>query len=227
MKFQEHNLILEFHTSPKIREIIKNIADDSEEEELLLKKLKKGELSKYLQSKGDKFTFGLLKIIFEEATKWRKKRDLKKGGIKMVHRLIPILTGGLSQVVEFISYILGGSRAFNKMLKPIIQDPGNNYPEFLKKWIMGFMNIMEGDYYKPILGKNRFYRAFVISDKTAFMLDKQYLIEFSLYLSERMSKEDDNTEVPHYYIENELKNWLNEKFEIVPKIPLKPGHIPD
>lgn len=226
-KFDEYNLILEFHNSAKIKEIIKNIADNPEEEEILLDKLKKGELSKYLQEKGDKFTFGFLKIIFEEAIKFQKKRDVKKGGVKMVHRLIPIITGGISQFIEFISYILGGSRAFNKLLKPIIKDPGNNYPEFLKKWIMGFMNIMEGDYYKPILGKNRFYKAFVISDKTAFMLDKSYLREFSYYLAEKMSYENDKKEVPHYYIENELKNWLNNKFEIEPKIQFKPGHIPD
>jgi hypothetical protein len=36
-----------------------------------------------------------------------------------------------------------------------------------------------------------------------------------------MSESNPDEEVPEYYIENELKSWLNENFEVNPEIPLK------
>jgi hypothetical protein len=43
-----------------------------------------------------------------------------------------------------------------------------------------------------------------------------------------MSLEDSDKEVPENYIENELKDYLNKKFEVNPPIPLKPdSRFPD
>ena len=49
----------------------------------------------------------------------------------------------------------------------------------------------------------------------------EVLLAFSIYLSDVMSKKDPNEEVPSHYIENELKSYLNDNFDIDPKIPLK------
>ena len=47
------------------------------------------------------------------------------------------------------------------------------------------------------------------------------LDKFSDYLSNEMSNKDQNEEVPEYYIENELKVYLNREYNINPEIPLK------
>jgi hypothetical protein len=36
-----------------------------------------------------------------------------------------------------------------------------------------------------------------------------------------MSQEDPDTVVPEHYVENELKEFLNRKFDVNPAIPLK------
>jgi hypothetical protein len=36
-----------------------------------------------------------------------------------------------------------------------------------------------------------------------------------------MSQEDPDTVVPEHYIENELKEFINQNFDVNPRIPLK------
>jgi len=45
--------------------------------------------------------------------------------------------------------------------------------------------------------------------------------EFTTFISEKVSQEDENTIVPDHYIENELKTYLNNNFDVSPKIPLR------
>ena len=79
------------------------------------------------------------------------------------------------------------------------------------------MKIAEGEV--PI--KDRFSRAFVVSDRIIDAIKPDVLHKFSLYLSKKMSEEDPDSIVPEHYIENELKTYLNDNFEIYPEIPLK------
>jgi hypothetical protein len=57
------------------------------------------------------------------------------------------------------------------------------------------------------------------------MLNDKYKVEFAHYISEVASEKDDNEIVPEYFVENELRHFLNEKFFLDP--PLKPKKTQD
>jgi hypothetical protein len=80
------------------------------------------------------------------------------------------------------------------------------------------MSVAEGDFTHE---KDRFTRAFVVSDRIVEAIKPEVLQQFSLYLSEKMALENLDQEVPDNYIENELKAYLNDRFSIDPEIPLK------
>jgi hypothetical protein len=80
------------------------------------------------------------------------------------------------------------------------------------------MKIAEGEL---IPAKDRFTRAFVVSDGITDAIKEDVLREFSIYLANKMSRKNPDEEVPEYYIENELKTYLNTRFDIEPQIPLK------
>lgn len=178
----------------------------------------RGNLAKYLETNGKKFTFGLLHALFLDAQVAKKRTDIKKGIIKAIHRIVPMALAPFFPILAIIGYILGTSRAFNKVIAPILADPGNDYPEFINKLITSTMKIAEGEILPT---KDRFTRAFVVSDNLIDALKEDVLRDFANYLSNKMSKEDKDKEVPEHYIENELKEYINDNFNINPKIPLK------
>lgn len=185
----------------------------------------KGEIAEYLREHGKKFTFAILKMLFQEAIKEKKKREIKKGGYKMIHRALPVVAAVFFPIFALVGAILGNTRTMNKIIKPILDDPGNNYPEFLKKLIEVTMIVAEGDI-RPILGEDKFYDAFVITDESIKMIRKDVLRDFSVYLGERIEGEDQESEVPKAYIENELKQYLNDRFKITPPMQFEEGHLP-
>ena len=69
--------------------------------------------------------------------------------------------------------------------------------------------------------KDKFTRAFVVSDKLINALKPEVVNEFTNFISDKMSKQDDDKIVPDHYIENELKMYLNDTFDVNPEIPLK------
>lgn len=121
-------------------------------------------------------------------------------------------------IIAIVGYVLGSSRAFNKVIAPILAEPGHDYPSFLKKVIDATMRVAEGDLTSP---KDRFTRAFVVSDRIVDAIKPEVLQRFSLFLSEKMSLMNPDEEVPEHYIENELKKYLNDHYGIDPEIPLK------
>ena len=182
---------------------------------------KKGNLAHYLHDKKSdqniNFSFGILDAIFKDAVEAKKITDLRIGAIKMVHRIVPMALAKFYPIVAILGYVLGTSRAFNKIIAPILSDPGGGYSEFLKKLVMGTMKIAEGE----IELKDRFSRAFVVSDGIVDIIKPEILLKFAIYIAEKMSKEDPNKIVPDNYIENELKKYLNDNYKINPEIPTK------
>jgi hypothetical protein len=79
------------------------------------------------------------------------------------------------------------------------------------------MKIPEGDV--PL--KDRFTRAFVVSDRLIDAIKPEVIDDFTNFISDKMSKQDDDEVVPDHFIENELKIYLNDNFDIDPEIPLK------
>jgi hypothetical protein len=178
----------------------------------------RGNLAKYLTENGKAFTFGMLNALFKDARDAKLKTELKVGVIKAAHRIIPMLMAPFFPILAIFGYILGTSRAFNKVVAPILADPGHDYPDFLKKVINATMRVAEGDLTTE---KDRFTRAFVVSDRLVEAIKPEVLQRFSLELSEKMANMGSDVEVPEHYIENELKDYLNRNFEVNPEIPLK------
>lgn len=219
IKKYEHFLILEkFDDNIKL-ELKRLGVNDPKEIEKYLYNAHRGHLSEYLNEKGKEFTFGLLNAIFKDSLRAKKVAELEIGAIKMLHRIIPMALAPWFPLLAMVGYILGTSRAFNKIMIPIFsgKDEDDNYTSFLKKIIDGSMKIAEGEI--PI--KDRFSRAFVVSDRLIDAIKPDVLHKFSLYLSKKMSEENPDSTVPEHYIENELKTYLNDNFEIYPEIPLK------
>ena len=178
----------------------------------------RGNLAKYLTENGKAFTFGMLNALFKDARDAKLRTEVKVGVIKAVHRIVPMLMAPFFPILAIFGYVLGTSRAFNKVVAPILADPGHDYPDFLKKVINATMRVAEGDLTTE---KDRFTRAFVVSDRLVEAIKPEVLQRFSLELSEKMANMGSDVEVPEHYIENELKDYLNRNFEVNPEIPLK------
>lgn len=191
---------------------------DKEEINNYLYHAHRGNLAKHLQEKGKKFTFGMLHSLFLDAQEAKKSTDLKTGIFKAAHRVIPMISAPFFPILAIVGYVLGTSRAFNKVIAPILTDPGSDYPSFLNKLVTSTMKIAEGEI---ILLKDRFSRAFVVSDNLVDAIKEDVLRDFASYLSTKMSRKNPDEEVLEHYIENQLKRYLNVRFDVEPEIPLR------
>jgi hypothetical protein len=218
VKKYDEFLILEKFDDNIIAELRRLGVTDQDEINRHLYHAHRGNLAKYLEENGRQFTFGMLNALFHDARNAKRRTDIKVGIIKAIHRIIPMALAPFFPVIAIAGYILGSSRAFNKIIAPILAEPGNDYPSFLRKVIDASMRVAEGDFTTE---KDRFTRAFVVSDRLVEAIKPEVLQKFSLYLSEKMSLENPDLPVPDNYIENELKSYINEHFGVDPEIPLK------
>ena len=177
----------------------------------------RGHLSDYLKSQGSELKFGMLLALFKDAQTAKKRTDLKVGFVKAVHRILPMALAPFFPIAAILGMILGSTRAFNKILAPILQDASSTYEGFLKQLIDRSMKVAEGEI--PV--KDRFTRAFVVSDNLVAAIRPEVLQQFSIELSKKMSLENPNKIVPENYIEDELKDYINQNFDVEPPIPLK------
>jgi len=177
----------------------------------------RGHLADYLKTQGKEIKFGMLLALFKDAQTAKKRTDLKVGIVKAVHRVLPMAISPFFPIAAIFGMILGSTRAFNKILSPILQDSSTSYEGFLKQLIDRSMKVAEGEI--PV--KDRFTRAFVVSDNLVAAIRPEVLQQFSNELSKKMSLLDPNRTVPEHYIENELKEFLNKNFDVNPAIPLK------
>lgn len=167
--------------------------------------------SKKFCSAQGKITFGQLRELVEGATKKRIFKHVGEGGFKAILRLIPWFLPQLS----LAGFVGSAARALNKMLRPTITET-TNYRTWWGKVVMKSFDLVEGD----LNLTDPFSRIFFISDGLMTMLDDRYKIKFAKYISEIASIEPDDKEVPEFFVENELRRWLNEKFLLDP--PLAP-----
>lgn len=217
LKKYEDFLILEKFDDNIKAELLRLGVTDEDEINAHLYHAHRGHLADYLHEKGKSFTFGMLLALFKDAQVAKRRTDIKVGVVKALHRVIPMALSPFFPILAIFGYIFGSSRAFNKIITPILSDPGQEYTGFLKKIIDGSMKVAEGEI--PV--KDRFTRAFVVSDHLVEAIKPEVLQKFSIELSEKMAQMDPDMEVPEHYIENELKTYLNDNFEVNPRIPLK------
>lgn len=220
-KLKKYNdfLILEKYDK-NITNYLKSIGvTDKEELKKQVSLSKQGHLGTYLHSKGDKFTFGILKAIFKDAIDAKKKTALKKNIFNLLPVAIPLSLAPYFPILALVGTVFGSSRFVHKIFDTIFDylEPQSKYVDFLKKTIDTYMMLPEGNV--PL--KDRFSRAFVVSDRLIEALKPEVVNSFTTFISEKMDKEDDDKLVPDHYIENELKKYLNDNFDIDPEIPLK------
>ena len=189
----QFNSIFEDDIKPSDR-AIKNICDSE----------------KFCKAQG-KITFGQLRSLVDFATKKRILTHLGEGGYKAFLRILPWF---LPQIT-FVGVAASITRAINKIIKPALEET-DGYKTWWGKVIMRSFNIAEGDL--PI--DDPLSKIFFISDGLMTMLNDSYKIKFARHIIKITSEKSDDEVVPDYFVENELRNWLNEKFLLDP--PLQP-----
>lgn len=169
------------------------------------------EKEKFCKKQGP-ITFGQLKKIVQTAQNKNLFMDTSEGVYKATLRLLPWFFPQIA-----IAGFLGSSiRAFNKIIKPGLEDT-RGYKSWWGKTLIKLMDTVEGD----IPHEDPISKIFFISDGLLFMLDRKYKLKFARYISELASNKPDNEPVPEYFVENELRKWINEKFLINPPLPPK------
>jgi hypothetical protein len=207
----------EFQKGGKPDELIKFINEDEIQTQVVLSK--QGKLHEYMMEHGEEFTFGILRAIFKDAKDAKMKTDFKKGFLQAIPRGLPVLLAPFFPVVAIVGLILGTSRTFNKLIKPLFNnlDSDSKYVDFLKTMVFYYMKFPEGE----VNLKDRFSRAFVVTDRLIDAIKQETIDAFTKNLVEKMDAEPDDKPVPDHYIENELKKYLNDNYDVDPKIPLK------
>jgi hypothetical protein len=166
---------------------------------------------KFCESQG-KITFGQLRELVESAKTRRLVLHIGEGGYKALLRLLPWFFPQIA-IAGFTGSLI---RAFNKVFRPALEET-NNYKTWWGKSIMKIFNLVEGE-----LGVNDpLSKIFFISDGLLVMLDDKEKVKFARYISDVASQKPDNEIVPEYFVENELRKWVNEKFLLDPPLPPK------
>jgi hypothetical protein len=166
---------------------------------------------KFCSAQG-KITFGQLRSLVETATTKRLHKHIGEGGYKAMLRLLPWFLPQLS-IAGFTGSII---RAANKILRPTLEET-TNYKTWWGKAIMKSFDLAEGE-----LGlTDPLTKIFFISDGLLTLMDDRFKVKFARYIAELASEMPDDEEVPEYFVENELRHWLNEKFLLDPPLPPK------
>lgn len=219
IKKYDQFLILEKYDKGIRSKLIEMGITDKDELDRQVYLSKTGHLGHYLNEKGEKFTFGLLNAIFKDAIDAKKKTNIKRGIFNILPSVIPLALMPFFPILATISFIFGTSRIFHRVFDPVFNyiNPQSRYTDFLKKMIDMYMKIPEGE----VTLKDRFTRAFVVSDRFVDAIKPDVLDKFSTNLSSKMESMNPDEEVPDHFIENELKIFINENFDVTPPIQVK------
>jgi acid phosphatase (class A) len=162
-------------------------------------------------------TFGQLRELVETATNKRIITDLSRGAFKTLWRIIPFF---LPQIL-LASVGVTVTRAINKVITPALKDT-KGYKSWWGKVVLKAMDIAEGDYIPDVaLGDDPLSKIFFISDGLLQMVRDKYKLKFARYVAEVAANEPDNKPVPEWFVENLLRDYLNQKFLLNPPLPIK------
>ena len=212
-------LILEKYDRNIKSKLIEMGVTDEDELKRQVHLAKNGHLGHYLNEKGEKFTFGILNAIFKDAIDAKIKTNIKRGIFNILPSVIPLALIPFFPVVAMISVVFGTSRIFHRIFNPLFDyiNPHSKYTDFLKMMIDMYMKIPEGE----VQLKDRFTRAFVVSDRLVEAIKPEVLDKFSTELSLEMELMNQDSEVTDHFIENKLRTFLNKNFDVNPPIPIK------
>ena len=172
---------------------------------------------KFCKAQG-KITFGQLRELVENAKSDRLFLHIGEGGYKATLRLLPWFFPQLA-IAGFTGSLI---RAFNKVFRPTLEET-TGYKTWWGKTVMKIFNLVEGE-----LGTtDPLSKIFFISDGLMTMLDDKLKVKFARYIADIASEKPDDEEVPEFFVENELRYWLNEKFLLDPPLSPKNPTIED
>ncbi len=166
---------------------------------------------KFCSAQG-KITFGQLRALVESGSRKRLLKHIGEGGYKATLRLLPWFIPQLS-IAGFTGSII---RSVNKIFRPTLEET-TNYKTWWGKVVMKSFDLAEGD----LSLKDPLTSIFFISDGLLTLMDDKYKVRFARYIAEIASEMPDDLEVPEFFVENELRHWLNEKFLLDPPLPPK------
>jgi hypothetical protein len=166
---------------------------------------------KFCNAQGE-ITFGQLRALVESTTRKRLFQHIGEGGFKATIRLIPWF---IPQLI--IAGVIGSAaRAINKIIRPTLEET-TSYKTWWGKVVMKSFDLVEGE-----LGlSDPLSKIFFISDGLMTMMDNKYKVKFSRYIANLASEKPDDEVVPEYFVENELRKWVNDKFLLNPPLPPK------
>ncbi len=173
---------------------------------------------KFCSAQG-KITFGQLKALVDSATNKRLFKHVGEGGFKATLRLLPWFLPQLA-VAGFISSSI---RAVNKILKPALTET-ETYKTWWGKAVLKAFDLSEGE----LNLSDPLSEVFFMTDGLMNMLDDRYKVKFARHIAEIATSMPDDEEVPEFFVENELRKWLNDKFLLEPPLEQKtkkPSHV--
>jgi len=156
-------------------------------------------------------TFGQLRSIVNGAKNKRLAKHVGEGGFKAFIRLMPWFIPQIAVAGMFTSAV----RALNKLIGPTLKET-SSYKSWWAKAIMKVFSFAEGDI-NPV---DPFSQIFFISDGLMNLMNNENKLKFAYHISEIASNEPDDKPVPEFFVENELRSWINQRFLLDP--PLQP-----
>lgn len=168
--------------------------------------------SKKICDEQGEITFGQLREMVENGKIKRIATHMGEGGYKAVLRLVPWF---IPQLV-LAGFAATWVRVANKLFRPTLEET-SNYKTWWGKTILKIFDLVEGE----LNASDPLSRIFFISDGLMTMLDEKYKIKFAHYISDVANEKPDDEIVPDYFVENELRHFLNEKFFLDPPLPPK------
>lgn len=166
---------------------------------------------KFCSAQG-KITFGQLRALVELGSKKRLYKNIGEGGYKATLRILPWFIPQLV-LAGFTGSII---RAVNKVLRPTLEET-TNYKTWWGKVVMKSFDLVEGE----LNMTDPLTSIFFISDGLLTLIDDKVKVKFARYIADIAYEMPDDQEVPEFFVENELRHWLNEKFLLDPPLPPK------
>ena len=164
-------------------------------------------------------TFGQLKSLVEAATKKRIAADISRGSFKLFWRIIPFFVPQILLAAVGIT----ATRAINKIITPALKDTGG-YKSWWGKVVLRAMDVAEGDYVPDVaLGDDPLGKVFFISDGLLQMIKDKYKLKFARYVADYAASRPNSEPVPDWFVENLLRDYLNQKFLLDPPLEQKRG----
>jgi hypothetical protein len=194
-----------------LNEELKNAEIEIEPSERVIQSICDSE--KFCSAQGP-ITFGQLRALVESATSKRLMLHVGEGSYKAAIRTLSLF---IPQVA--VTGLVGTAvRALNKIFRPTITET-ESYKTWWGKTILKIFNLAEGD----LNPTDPFSKIFFISDGLMNLMNDESKVKFANYIVNLVSKMPDDQPVPEFFVENELRNWVNQRFLLDP--PLQPKTV--